>query len=153
MSKQDKKKAERLYEKYLNEMENKVGKTTTYGDQLYKVAKKIFGKKFIGVFPSDKIPKKIKKGCLLIVNVDKSSESGSHWLGVCKDKTKGKILVYDSFGRSIHEILPSIKGKGRNVKSTEYDKEQKIKETNCGARCLAFLKVFDEHGFNYAKYI
>ena len=152
MSNQYKQKAEELYLKYLKNIKKIVGNKTTYSDQLHKVGKQLFGSKFLGVYTSDKIPNKIKRGHMAIINLDNSSETGSHWIGVCKDK-KDNIWVYDSFGRSTHKIIPSIYGKGRRIKTTERDAEQHINESNCGARCLAFLQVFHNHGSKYAKYI
>lgn len=145
-------KAERIYEIELNNMIKLVGNKTTYSDQLLIIGKKLFKNKFMGIFTSDKIPKNIKIGYMIIVNLDSSGQSGSHWVAVCKDK-KGTIWVYDSFGRSIHKILPDIYNKRRKIKSTERDLEQDIEESNCGARCLAFLQVFHKYGSDYAKWI
>lgn len=147
----NKQKAEKLYNNILKKMYKKVGKTTTYDSTLNKVGKKLFGKRFLGVFSSDRIPK-LKKGDMLIANLDKSYESGSHWVGIVMDK-KGITWVYDSFGRKLHTILPNIKkGRGK-VKSTEFDAEQVKEQTDCGARSLCFLEVFYKKGIEYAKYI
>lgn len=152
MSKSCKEIAEELYEKELKNVIKFVGNKTTYSDQLNKVGKRLFKSRFLGVFSSDTIPNEIKKGKMAIINLDSSNMTGSHWVSICKD-SKNIIWVYDSFGRSIHRILPSIYGKGRIIKSTEKDAEQHVKQTNCGARCLAFLKVFDKYGSKYAKHI
>ena len=152
MSKSCKKKAEKLYTQELKKIIKIVGNKTTYSDQLYKVGKQIFGPDFLGVFTSDRIPNTININKMAIINLDSSEMSGSHWVAICKDK-KGIIWVYDSFGRNTHEILPDIYGKKRIIKTTERDAEQNKNESNCGARCLAFLKVFDKYGSKFAKYI
>lgn len=143
-------KAEKLYHNVLKTMEKLVGNKTTYDIDLKKTGKKLFGKRFVGVFPSDKIPK-LKKNHMIIANLDTSIEPGSHWVGIVKDK-KNITWVYDSYGRNIHKILPKLSGMVK-LKSTERDIEQKVEEDNCGARSLAFLYVFDKHGIKYAKYI
>lgn len=150
-TKKIKQQAEKIYKKELQKMIKLVGNKTTFSDKLDKVAIKLFGNRFMGVFPNDKIPKNIKMGYFLIANLDNSNEPGSHWVGIIKEKDI--IWVYDSFGRNIHKIMPGIYGKRRKIKSTERDAEQHKKEENCGARVLAFLSVFNKHGIKYAKYI
>lgn len=152
MNKKIKYKAEKLYNNYLKKMIRIVGNKITYSNDLEKIGKRIFGNKFIGVFTCDRIPDYIKKNDMAIINLDNSSQSGSHWVAICKD-TKDNIWVYDSFGRKTYNILPSIYGNKRKIKTTERDAEQNKEETNCGARCLAFLKVFNKYGSKYAKYI
>ncbi len=127
-----------------------VGNTTTYANDLRNYAKKEFGRKFRGVFAADKIPK-LRNGEMAIINLDTSDMPGSHW--VCAVKSNGKVLVYDSFGRETDKILRSIHKNNKNVQDTENDAEQHKKETNCGLRCIAFLKVFHNHGIEWAKHI
>lgn len=150
-----KKKAESYYKKALKRAVKLVGNKTTYDHQLDFAGKKLFGKRFLGVTTSDHIPETIPKDNMLIINLDSSKESGSHWVAAVKDKDTGTILVYDSFGRKTHEILPSIYGNRdkEEIQDTEHDAEQKKKETNCGARCLAFLIVYDELGYDFARCI
>jgi len=142
-----KKTIEKVYLNNLKDIQNNYTKNdrVTYLDQLYKIGRKMFGNKFHGVFPSDKIPKlnNIKRYCIL--NLDKSNEPGSHWVGLAKLKN-GQTIFYDSFGRCHTKIIPdlNLSGNGRIVNS-EKDREQKIKEENCGQRCLAFLAVVDKY--------
>lgn len=144
-------KAEKFYKSSLKRMVRLVGNSTTYDNDLEKTGKKLFGSLFVGIFSSDEIPD-INKNEMLIANLDKHNEAGSHWVGIIKDKND-IIWVYDSFGRNLHKILPSIYGKGKTIKSTEQDAEQNKKENNCGARCLAFLNIFHKLGIEYAKYV
>lgn len=152
MSQSIKHKAESEYIKILKKIEKIVGNKTTYATQLEKEGRKLFKKYFIGVFASDQVPSRIKRGHCMIVNCDDSTQPGSHWVSVCKEKLSDKIWVYDSFGRSISKILPDI-GNGRIIKEPEDDVEQKEQETNCGARALAFIYIFRKFGYRYAKYI
>ena len=142
-----KKTIEKVYHKNLKIVQDQYTKNNrvTYLDQLDKIGKKLFGTKFHGVYSSDKIPKlnMVKRYCIL--NLDRSDQSGSHWVALAKLQD-GKTIFYDSFGRCHTKIIPTLNlsGNGRIVNS-EKDREQKIKEENCGQRCLAFLAVVDKY--------
>lgn len=142
----EKKIVDRLYKNTLSNIEKYyTGDSTTYLKQLNGVGKKIFGVKFKGVFPSDKIPKLNDLAPYCILNLDKSTEPGSHWVALAKNGNQS--ILYDSFGRRNTEIIPNLKytGNGRII-DTEHDAEQKIDETNCGARCIVFLYIFEKYG-------
>jgi hypothetical protein len=141
--------AEKKYQQLVKHFHKVVGDRTTYDDELRKVAKRLFGRKFMGVFPSDRIPK-MKNKQMLIANLDSSGEPGSHWVAIVKENNT--TLVYDSFGRSLHKILPKFQGRGKVI-MTEKDAEQRISEDDCGARSLAFLSIFHKYGGRYAKFI
>jgi len=144
---------DRLYKEKLKEIEKYyTGDRTTYLKELEGTGKKLLGVKFKGVYPSDKIPKLNDLSPYCILNLDSSKEPGSHWVALAKS---GKdSILYDSFGRHNNEIIPDLKysGNGRII-DTDRDAEQKILETNCGARCIAFLKFFDEYGAKAAMLI
>lgn len=137
---------EQEYKKILQKMKNKLGNNTTFSSDLDRTGREMFGIKFKGVFPSDKIPKLSKLQPYAILNLDHSKGPGSHWIAVAFDQNK--IIVYDSFGRKAKKIIPSIYnmyGKG-SVINTDNDVEQISKETNCGQRSLAWLKFHDNNG-------
>lgn len=139
---------ERLYKGLVHNVENMLGsKTTTFSSDLLRIGKSLLKGKFAGIFPSDKIPVLTEKVPYAIVNVDDSNESGSHWLAIARDSS-GKIIFYDSFGRPDKFILPSLGGSGQRgeIVDTDMDREQKIKETNCGQRSLGWLLFFDKYG-------
>jgi hypothetical protein len=135
--------AEGEYERYLVVAERLVGNKVTLSSDLERVCHKLFGGAFKGVFPSDRVPRLRECECA-IVNVDKSNQRGSHWMAV----TSG--LLYDSFGRRNIDLISHAKLKQED---TELDAEQTKTETNCGARCIAFLIVWALHGAAVAKYI
>ena len=85
---------------------------------------------------------------MAIINLDEHDEPGSHWIAMVKHNND--LLVYDSFGRKTTDILPNF---NKEVIDTDYDAEQQINEDNCGARCVAFLNVYDKLGFEYALLI
>ncbi len=153
--------AENLFQDYYNQLKEYVGEKTTYSSDLNEICKLLFGKKFLGVYAYDKIPKRIgnKKG--LIFNLDKSGEnSKEHWCALYKFRYN-KFLFYDSFGRDHALLLPDFKSflKGGQIHNTELDAEQipldsnNEPTTNCGLLCVSFLSVAFNHKVKFAKLI
>lgn len=139
----DKTMAEAAYRRWLKFAERLLGSKVTNGAELKNVCRELFGEKFKGVFPSDRIPK-LERGTCAIANVDRSGEPGSHWVAVTP------TLFYDSFGRRHKELVSHAKLKQHD---TELDREQEFAEENCGARCVAFLIVSMVYGDSIAKHI
>ena len=73
---------------------------------------------------------------------------GEHWVAVHKGKTK--TLFYDSFGRDPEELFPNI---SKKITSTEQDAEQRVEQTDCGQRCLAFLLICSIYGEEIAQMV
>ena len=147
-----------ISEKYANEIYNSILKTLdenydmTYSDHILQLGKKLFKEKFHGVYPSDQIPELTKEKPYAILNLDKSTESGSHWVAIAK--VNNETYIYDSFGRKNQQIIPSLSKSGNGtIEDTDRDAEQKINELNCGNRSVAFLLLLDRFGINYAKLI
>lgn len=130
-----------IYKNYMKMLTPYIGINTTYSGELDKKGKRIFGKRFKGVFPADRLPT-LKNREMYIANLDNHNEKGSHWVAVYH--SNGKNYVYDSFGRKSKKIFKSIYGKGR-VKDTQYDAEQKVHENSCGLRSMVALYMFDNH--------
>lgn len=154
-SKRDETKAEQLYDEILkNRIYPLLGKSITYLTQLQKAGRKLFGTKFKGVFPSDKIPRLTDISPYCILNLDKSYEKGSHWIALIKLKNTNDSIIYDSFGRDYKAIIPNIRlsGNGR-IKNTDKDAEQTIDEEDCGARSMAFIYMYDKYGKDLALLI
>jgi hypothetical protein len=145
-----KQKAEMYYDYILNNISHKlVGNTTTYLDTLNDIGIKLFDDKFIGVFPSDKIPI-LNNNQYVILNLDKSGQAGSHWVSVVKHNNKA--YLYDSFGRKASKIIPSLIKSGNGIiVDTELDAEQIASEYDCGARAITSLLVMDLFGIEYYK--
>ena len=141
----DEKEAHKKYNQILKNVKKIVGGKTTYLGQLDRASKSIFGGKFYGVYPADKIPKLNDKKKYCILNLDKSTEPGSHWVALAKIGKNS--IIYDSFGRSYTQIIPELKysGNGR-IHNTDQDTEQPLTATDCGARCIAWLKFLDVYG-------
>lgn len=150
----DEKTAEAKYYDLLKEIDRKVGigNETTYLSELDKAGRKLLGVKFKGVFPSDKIPKlnDLKPYCIL--NLDRSDQSGSHWVGLAK--YGDNALLYDSFGRKYNEIIPNIRFSGNGkIVMTDDDAEQGPLQENCGLRSLGFLVFCERYGCKNALLI
>lgn len=144
-----------LYNKYLITTAHPlVGDKITYLSTLNKAGNKLFGVKYKGTFPSDMIPLLNDISPYCIVNLDNSKMPGSHWVAVAKIKGKNKSIVYDSFGRRSKKILPPLHGaKNGTIIDADLDAEQTADIEDCGARCLAFLYIFDKHGPDNARLI
>ena len=150
--KQREKDAHILYNKMLKDVEKVTGDKTTYLQQLNKVGKKMLSVKYKGTFPSDKIPRLNDLSPYCILNLDKSTEPGSHWVALAKHGNHS--ILYDSFGRDNKKIIPNLRYSGNGqIFNTDLDCEQKIQETNCGARCICWLKFLDEYGVKNAMLI
>ena len=143
--------AEMLYNKILNEIVIPItGKDETYSQQLNTISKSLLKDKFKGVFASDEMPTLTVLKPYAIVNVDKSNQPGSHWLAMAR--VRNKTYMYDSFGRKVKTLIPSItKKKVHNIDTS--DAEQEISQNSCGARCIAFLLLVEMFGMKYARYI
>jgi len=143
--------AHRLYDHALKRLEQQLGTGATYGNELNRVGEEYLGKKFAGVYPADMLPLLTKKKCYAILNLDKADMPGSHWIGV-KYLGKGKVLVYDSFGRKTQRIIPTLADRFTPI-DTDNDAEQDTREDNCGPRSLAFLVVDYLFGSNVSRKI
>lgn len=135
------------YDTVLKKVESIIGDSTTFQSQLDDLGHKLFGNRYKGSHSSDQIPHLKNKECG-IINLDPHYLPGSHWVAVYKEN--GKLCVYDSFGRQTKKILPdALEGNGP-VRDSKHDAEQKISESNCGARALAWLVYIDTYGANEA---
>jgi hypothetical protein len=134
---------ERKYNDILKVVSSIVGDKTTYGSDLTKFGRDLFGQKYRGTFASNLVPT-LKNGDYCIVNLDKSFEGGSHWVAVVHQS--GNNYVYDSYGRPSKNILPDL----RKVRDADYDQEQGLLEEDCGARCLSWLWFVERHGLTDA---
>lgn len=141
--------AETAYKAYLSHVETVVGKLETNDDQLNQFGRLYIGTNFLGCFPRDRIPD-LKEYQSCIINEDIHTGPGIHWMALFRGLDG--YLFYDSFGRP-HKIIMNNLNKWK-VKDADYkDREQKLMETNCGARALAFLLVCYNLGPKYAELI
>ena len=127
-----------IYNGILPEIERIMGKNSaTNNIELSDIGNRIFGKKYIGTFSSDTIPK-LKKNQMCIANLDTSKQTGSHWVSLyCNEM--GRCYFYDSFGRKV-KSFKNIQKKNKILQEAQdYDAEQEYEESNCGQRSLCWL--------------
>ena len=125
--------------------------TTTDNFELMQAGKQLLGDKFAGVYSSDQRPAPSKKKLYAILNTKPTSPGGEYWVGLARMPSTGKIMQYDSFGRSHQQLFPS-RWEDEAV-GTELDVEQDERTTECGQRSLAWLLLFDQVGSSAAKMI
>jgi hypothetical protein len=132
-----------------NKKLKKLPQRATYLTELTIIGKRTFGENYHGTYPSDQIPSLKPRQCC-ILNLDKSSEPGSHWVALARGNST-ECYVYDSFGRRGVDLIPALNWSlsGRVIDS-DRDAEQHVSESNCGARCLAWLHVLYTKGVKIA---
>ena len=94
---------------------------------------------FLGIFPRNKLPDKIKYPSCFILNTDPSSERGKHWLAFYFNENK-ICYFFDSFGNS-PKIFGLEKYILKNSKKFTFNKirYQELFSQSCGYFCLLFL--------------
>ena len=102
-------------------------------------------KYFVGVFPQDALLRnKFVTPACFIVNLDVSSQPGSHWIAIYLDNSN--VEVFDSLGldpttwsRKPTILLNFIREKSRTRKLRISRKIQPVSSNFCGVFCLFFL--------------
>lgn len=120
--------------------------------ELEKLCKKFLDNKFLGVFPSDVIPKSRKSLWSVIFNLSAHDEEGSHFIAITKRKRK--IFYFDSFGKNCTNInlLEFLKSFGLDI---EYNsiKIQDDRSSLCGYYCFYFLYEYSVKNKSYENFI
>lgn len=137
-------------------MYKRLGRGITNARQLTKVGTDLFGKDYLGTYPQDILPQRVKlkmnTPAYYVINTDRSGRKGQHWLGVYWNGSKN--FIYDSFGRPSAKLVPTfIKKIGYKFADADKDAEQKVKENSCGARAMAWLVHVRKHGIRDAMKI
>lgn len=97
-------------------------------------------KYFIGVFPENLLPQKIKRTpCLLIANTDPASKPGEHWVAIYITKN-GHAEYFDSFGFAPMKknILLFLRNNSKTYKFNPV-KIQSLFSNQCGKFCAVYL--------------
>ncbi len=98
-----------------------------------------------GCHAQDKI---VLKPGYQIINVDKSNQSGSHWISIYI--TTKTVYIYDSFGRPSDKLLKYLTRKLKSYKikwrDSDYDAEQFGYSEICGQLCISWLACIDSYG-------
>jgi hypothetical protein len=126
-----------------------------YTSELIQLLKKdkYSRKSFCGVVPYDKLPiKKLRRPCSIIINTQKSTEPGEHWVAIYLPR-RGKIEYFDSYGfrPTIDKIYHLIKLNGINY--VHNDKTiQGVDSKNCGLFTLFYI-YFRARGYSIKQYL
>lgn len=104
----------------------------TSGKILQKCGRSLFGKKFIGVFPLNEVPKDVNG--FAIVNDDFAGNKGTHWRAFILQQNESPV-IYDPL-----KVTPA-----------DNEADQHPAQENCGQLCLTALEVYHRypHLFNY----
>ena len=111
---------------------------------------------FRGVFMRDTLPDKPREKECGVLNLNKSSEPGSHWVAFYKDG--GQRIYFDSFGQVIPSELqrylktPEEFKENKPVIQRNTDIVQKEDKTNCGHLCVYVLHNLSQ-GLNFQDII
>jgi hypothetical protein len=154
--------AERLFNAINKIIKQALGNGITNGAQLDKLGKMLFGNAWQGIYAADTIKSALSKANsrgAYIVNTDNSTGAGIHWVGIYV--FSNAKLVFDSFGRKTKDILVSLAsptspdglGAVGGLVDTDYDKNQLVKQQDCGSRAMAFLCVAHYWGYEIARWI
>jgi len=97
-------------------------------------------KNFAGVFASDTLPKKIKPAENGLVNLEKISSSGTHWVAYYNSPSSPNVEYFDSFGLvPSNRILKYLQTSGKPV--IYNDRQLQANDSlRCGFYCVHFIQ-------------
>ena len=119
-------------------LEDILGVEATDNIELSKVGKYLFGNRFRGAYPSDKMPV-LKNNEMCIINTD--NKQGIHWIACYK--CRNKTYVYDSFDRNFKTL--SKYWKNKHWVNANKDRDQSYTSSVCGVLSMAWLISFDKY--------
>jgi len=110
--------------------------------QIIEKCKELKIKTFKGVFMRDELKnKKVQTDECMIINIDHSSNEGTHW--TCLFIQNGVSFYFDSYGfEPTLEVVEYCKVPERSTSSTRYYSSypiQKMNEVICGHYCIYVL--------------
>ena len=115
-----------------------------------EIGKAEFGRRWAGVFASDKAKKLLHmKDCFAVVNTATSRGRGSHWLGVYMTSGSSGYL-YDSFGREAAQVIWRLNraalADNIALHGTNPNHEQRGTSAVCGHLSLSWLLTVRDVG-------
>jgi hypothetical protein len=93
---------------------------------------------FLGVFPSDKLPKNVPRPSCLIANTQPSGSSGEHWIAIFINK-EGYGDYFCSFGKPPISVFSSFLNHHCTAWNYSNKTIQNYFSTTCGQYALFFL--------------
>lgn len=94
-------------------------------------------KRFLGCFPSDKIPTTSRFPMSLIINEDPSTGKGTHWVAMYI-KNKDTICYFDSYGKKPITLINNYLKNFKNIENNKV-RFQSLLSQNCGYYCIYFV--------------
>ena len=95
-------------------------------------------KLFLGVFPSDKLPRICPRPCALVVNTDPEGQPGSHWVAIHID-VDGQGEFFDSYDIGVYSQFVKF----MNVTCEDWINARKRLQgtlsSTCGQYCIYYL--------------
>ena len=105
-------------------------------------------KYFTGTFPEDKIEMPMWYPASMVVNLDESSEPGSHWVAIFA-KSPNDAMYFDSYGQQPKGNILAVLKKFRKVTTSDFV-IQSIISNVCAAYCIYFIYMASK-GRNYEE--
>jgi len=102
-------------------------------------------KTFLGVFPSDLLPRIITQTCTIIVICDPHTEDGSHWLAIKFQPKSFRGFYFDSY--VLRPYIPSIRSLLKRtcpVWNFNTIQLQGLTSSVCGHYCCVFALYLDK---------
>jgi hypothetical protein len=134
------------FKKYKKKIICLLGNKSLYANQITKTCRELFGRKYIGTFPQDKIP--IGHVGYMIINTDLEGQKGEHWVALVIERHT--CYIFDSFARKAEHLLPILEKKLIKKHYVSIDAERKPEQFGdseiCGQLCIAFLLTVDKYG-------
>ena len=93
---------------------------------------------FLGTVPVDRLPKRLKQGESVIVNLQTSFENGSHW--VCAKRLKEVSVYFDPFGGQPDDRVLALLHRSGGKAYVSTGQYQDKRSDRCGAYCVFVLR-------------
>ena len=103
----------------------------------YMMRDPLIKRRFIGVYPIDMIPEYFISPSILIINLDKSNEKGSHWI-VIHQKDDKQIEIFDSLGKTPKKDIRNLLMSNNKGYMYSHKRVQDYFTETCGQFCLFY---------------
>jgi hypothetical protein len=134
------------FKKYKEKIICLMGKKSLYSDEITKMCRTLFGRKYIGTYAQDKIP--LGLNGYMIVNTDISGKPGQHWIALVLNSHT--CYIFDSFGRKAEHLVPILEKKLQRKHYVSIDADRKPEQYGnseiCGQLSIAFLLTVHKYG-------
>jgi hypothetical protein len=94
---------------------------------------------FRGVYSRNNLPNKPRVNESIIVNYNRSDQSGSHWVCILNNSKNDNIEFYDSFAVSPGKELVDYMKKGGKPIAYNSSQHQDMNAVTCGYWCILYI--------------